>query len=131
MTGLIISGAVYWFACTNLRYKPASDYMMVKNLLLGIKYAFKLILETSKANFAVFRIVMGRKINIRPQLVYFRTDLRKNVALVALASSINLTPGTVTVDLDDGLFCIHCLDAKFAEGISDSVLVRHLSKMER
>ena len=128
--GVIISIAVYWFACSHMRYKPATDLKLLRNMLLGIRYAFILVWETSKANAAVFRIVFGRTIEIEPRLIYFRTKLRTNVAQVALANSMTLTPGTITVALNDGLFCVHCLSGKMAEGIEDSVFVRELLKFE-
>jgi multicomponent Na+:H+ antiporter subunit E len=130
VTGVIISIAVYRFACVHMRYKPATDRKLLRNMLRGIRYAFILIWETSKANVAVFRIVFSRTIEIEPRLIYFRTNLRTNVARVALANSITLTPGTITVALNDGLFCVHCLSGKMAEGLEDSVFIRELQKFE-
>jgi multicomponent Na+:H+ antiporter subunit E len=62
--------------------------------------------------------------------VYFRTALKSNVARVALAISIGLTPGNIVVTLEDDLFCMHCLDKQFAEGAENSVFVRNLLKFE-
>ena len=129
-TGIIISAVVYRFACVHMRYKPATDRKLLRNMLRGIRYAFILIWETSKANVAVFRIVFSRTIEIEPRIIYFRTKLRTNVARVALANSITLTPGTITVALNDDLFCVHCLSGKIAEGIENSVFVRELLKFE-
>ena len=129
-TGVILSAVVYRFACVHMRYRRATDYKLLRRVFLGIRYAFVLVLETAKANITVLRIVFSRKIDIRPRLIYFRTNLRTNSAQAALASSITLTPGSITVALDDGLFCVHCLDGKFAEGIEDSVFIRQLLKIE-
>ena len=128
--GVIVSIAVYWFACSHMRYKPATDRKLLRNLLRGIRYALILVGETAKANAAVFRIVFSRTIEIEPRLVFFRTKLKTNVARVALANSITLTPGTITVALNDDLFCVHCLSGKMAEGIEDSIFVRELQKFE-
>ena len=130
VAGFIVSTAVYIFACHHMRYKPATDLKILRNLLLGLRYVLILILETAKANIAVFRIIFKRVIVVEPQLVYFRTNLRTNIARVALANSITLTPGTITVALNDGLFCVYCLNSKIAEDLKDSVFVRQLKKLE-
>ena len=113
-----------------MRYKPASDLKMLRNLALGIQYAVILVWETARANIAVFKIVFKRTIEVEPRLIYFRTNLRTNIARTTLANSITLTPGTITVALNDDLFCVFCLKSNMAEGIADSVFVQHLKKLE-
>ena len=67
---------------------------------------------------------------IDPVVVRFRTDLKSKAAKVALANSITLTPGTITVDLEGDELIIHALDAELVEGIDESIFVRLLRKME-
>ena len=50
--------------------------------------------------------------------------------LVLLANSITLTPGTITVALEDNEYTVHCLDRRFGEGLADSSFVRLLHKIE-
>ncbi|MBQ8547563.1 MAG: Na+/H+ antiporter subunit E, partial [Lachnospiraceae bacterium] len=57
--------------------------------------------------------------------------LKTDLARTVLANSITLTPGTITVELTEDEFKVHCLDKEMAEGIEDSVFVRLLLKMER
>ena len=130
LTGIIISAVVYRFACAHMRYKLVFDLKLMRKLLQCIRYALILVWETAKANIFVFRIVFSRTIKVEPRIIYFRTGLKTNAARAILASSITLTPGTITVALDEGLFCIHCLDGKLAEKIEDSVFVRQLLKIE-
>ena len=66
-----------------------------------------------------------------PQLVQFDVDLKKNRHLVALANSITLTPGTITVDLHDNHFTVHALDASMVDGLDDGVFVQQLMDMEK
>jgi len=47
-----------------------------------------------------------------------------------LANSITLTPGTITVSLDDDEYTIHCLDASLAEGLENSEFEKALMKLE-
>ena len=128
--GIIISAAVYWFACSHLRYKPASDIILLKNFLIGLQYVVILVWETAKANVAVFRIVFNRTIRVDPCIIYFNANLKTNIARVVLANSITLTPGTITITLNDDLFCVHCLNREMAQSMEDSVFVRQLRKFE-
>ncbi|MCD6415501.1 MAG: Na+/H+ antiporter subunit E [Planctomycetes bacterium] len=69
-----------------------------------------------KANLEVAYLVLHPDMPIRPGIVKVRTSLRTRVAITALANSITLTPGTLTVDADeDGTLYVHWIDVKFAE----------------
>ena len=50
--------------------------------------------------------------NINPRIVHFRTRLSSKFARVILANSITLTPGTLTLDLDEDHLVVHWVDAK-------------------
>ncbi len=52
----------------------------------------------------------------KPALVRFKTDLKTKQARVVLANSITLTPGTITVTLEEDEYVVHCLDKELAEG---------------
>lgn len=41
-----------------------------------------------------------------------------------------MTPGTITVTLTENEYMVHCLDKELAEGISSSVFVELLKKIE-
>ena len=47
-----------------------------------------------------------------------------------LANSITLTPGTITVDLKDGEYLVHCYDKSMGDGIDESGFVTLLRKLE-
>lgn len=129
--GVAIAGAMYWFICRFLDYKPGYDILLCKKAPLLIHYGITLIIEILKANGTVFRMIYSAKYQLEPAIVYFKTDLRTTFAQVLLANSITLTPGTITISLSDGVYTVHCLDKELAEGISSSVFVRLLEKIER
>lgn len=62
-------------------------------------------------------IVSRRRLTIRPRVFTYTTALQSEVARVALANSITLTPGTHCVDLRGDELTIHCLDPTFAESL--------------
>ena len=67
---------------------------------------------------------------MEPVIVKFRTSLKKEVTRVILANSITLTPGTITVSLEEDELTVHCLDKSLAEGMEDSIFVKMLEKMD-
>jgi multicomponent Na+:H+ antiporter subunit E len=77
--------------------------------LLGI-YLLVIIFKMYAASFKVlYNIIRG---DINPRIVHFRTRLRSDLARVILANSITLTPGTITLHLDDDHLIVHWLDAQ-------------------
>lgn len=61
-----------------------------------------------KANVDVMYRALHPKLPIRPGIVKIKTNLKTDSAITALANSITLTPGTMTMDLtDDGFLYIH------------------------
>lgn len=70
--------------------------------------------EMLKANVDVAYRVAHPKLPINPGIVKVKTTLKSDAGLTFLANSITLTPGTLTVDLDEenGYLYIHWIDVK-------------------
>ncbi len=67
--------------------------------LIMLVYTIPLFLEMVKANFDVaYRVITGR---IEPAIVKITPDLKTDLGITILANSITLTPGTLTVEVDD------------------------------
>ena len=66
-----------------------------------------------KANLDVVYRALHPKMPIKPGIVKIKTTLKSESGITALANSITLTPGTLTVDLtDDGYLYIHWINVK-------------------
>lgn len=128
--GVVIAGVMYLFICKFLCYSPKYELFFLKKFPLLIQYVFTLVIEIIKANLAVFRLIYTAEYELEPAIVHFQTDLRSTFARVLLANSITLTPGTITVSLQDDHYMVHCLDKELAEGIASSVFVKLLKKIE-
>jgi len=75
----------------------------------------------AKANLDVaWRVITGR---INPGIVRFNPDLRTDGGRTFLANSITLTPGTLTMDVDDatGDFFVHWINVTDASPTADAV----------
>ena len=67
---------------------------------------------------------------MQPKLASFKTKLSTRGARVMLADSITLTPGTITVSLQDDTYLVHCLDESMEDGLYDSSFEKHLHEIE-
>ena len=66
-----------------------------------------------KANLDVVYRALHPKMPINPGIVKIKTELTTESGITALANSITLTPGTLTVDLtDDGFLYVHWINVK-------------------
>ena len=82
---------IFWF----LIYVPVFFYYVVK------------------ANLDVVYRALHPQMPIKPGIVKIKTKLKTASGITALANSITLTPGTLTVDLtDDGYLYIHWINVK-------------------
>ncbi len=129
--GAVIAGAMYWFLCRFLDYKPAYDLLFCKRAFLLIQYLITLIVEILKANVTVFKMIYSAEYELEPAIVHFKTDLKTTFARVLLADSITLTPGTITVALEGDEYTVHCLDKELAEDLDSSIFVKLLEKIEK
>ena len=128
--GVIIAGVLYAFVCRFLDYYTKKDLLLMRKLPYILAYILILIWEIIKANMDAIRLSLSVRNEVDPVIVRFRTDLKSRAARVALANSITLTPGTITVSLEGNKLVVHCLDKSFSKGLKDSSFVHILRRME-
>ena len=74
-----------------------------------------------RANLQVVYLVLHPEMPIEPGIVKVRTTLRNPSAITALANSITLTPGTLTVDANtQGELYVHWLKVETADEVEAS-----------
>ena len=74
----------------------------------------------------VLRIVFDPQLPIDPQLIRQTVRLPNEAARVGYANSISITPGTLTVDLDDDGVTVHALAPELASELLDGSLAREI-----
>lgn len=92
-------------------------------------YWLWLLQEIVKANIEVARAVLQPD-RIRPDVVVVPMELRSAVAKVTYANSITLTPGTVTLLLEDDRVEVHALLESTAEGTKSRAMERKIAWLE-
>ncbi|SES65698.1 Na+/H+ antiporter subunit E [Anaerobranca gottschalkii] len=78
-----------------------------------------LIKDMIIANIQVAKIVLSPKMPISPGIVTFKTKLKSPLARTLLANSITLTPGTLTIDVDEDIFVVHYLTEQNAVDVQN------------
>jgi len=99
----------FWFA--DLFIQHPKNFFQIKRFLYLLLYIPIFIFYCILANFDVAYRVLHPKLPIRPGIVKVKTTLTTTIGRVALANSITLTPGTLTVELtDDGYLYVHWIN---------------------
>ena len=128
--GIVIAALIFAFICKFMDYSLQKEIVLYKRSLHLFHYFCVLIVEIIKANLAVIHMILTNKEIMEPVIVRFRTNLKTEFARVLLANSITLTPGTITVTLEENEYTVHCLDNSLADGMEDSIFVKMLEKIE-
>lgn len=131
LIGLVITGLIYAFICRFMDYSPSNDLYFAKEAFKLLRYLLVLIWEILKANIATIGKILRFGREAEPVIVTFDAELKTELGRVLLANSITLTPGTITVALEDNHYTVHCLDKRFGEGLDSSVFVRMIADMEK
>lgn len=128
--GLVIAGAIFWFTCKFMDYSVEKERQNLKKIPKFFHYVYVLVKEIVKANVAVIHLILSEKEEVEPVLVSFRSHMKTPSGRAFLANAITLTPGTITVSLEEDEYTVHCLDESLAEGMDDSVFVKLLNELE-
>lgn len=129
--GVVIAALMFAFTCKFMDYSLEKEKNVLRKSLGFGKYVIVLVLEIVKANFAVMHMILSEREELEPVLVSFESDMKTPTGRAFLANAITLTPGTITVALEESEYVVHCLDVGLAEGMDDSVFVEMLSKLEQ
>ena len=128
--GIGVSAALFAFICRFMDYSFQKELLFYKKAPLFVKYIFLLVREIVKANFGVIRMILSQREEIQHTLAEFHTDLKTATGKAFLANAITLTPGTITVALEENKYTVHCLDESLAEGMNDSQFLEYIKKLE-
>lgn len=134
---IVIAGAFISFMLDVFIRKVLRLNLTVSNLFMAVKilphillYVIVLLVEIIRANFAITKLVLSPHLDVEPCLVKFKTPLKTEAARVALANSITLTPGTITVSLEGSSLLVHALNREIADGLEGSIFEKLLARME-
>lgn len=114
VAGAVVSLLVALFTARFYIHEDAFYLFMPKRLGNLVLYVFIFFKELIKANLDVAKRALNPKLPLNPGIVKVPVELKSEYGLAALANSITLTPGTITMDIVEengkNYFYIHWID---------------------
>ena len=98
--------------------------------LSALGYAPWLLREVVLANVSLARLVWSPSLDISPRMVHLHHELKSSFAIATYINSITLTPGTVTVDVDEDELIVHALTKDAASDLLAGDMHEHIERME-
>ncbi len=84
-----------------------------------------------KANIDVAKRILSPKLPIAPRIVRVTGTQKTDLCRVIFANSITLTPGTVSLDLDEEEIVVHALTKEAADDVQSGDMDRRVAALER
>ncbi|MGD9964323.1 MAG: Na+/H+ antiporter subunit E [Candidatus Izemoplasmatales bacterium] len=91
---------------------------------------FVLIFNIAKSNIEVAKMVLSKKMPINPGFVTIKNPLKKELNQALFANAITLTPGTLTVDMNDEEIVVHGLVQDSVKNLDGSSLEKAFMALE-
>jgi multicomponent K+:H+ antiporter subunit E len=118
--GHVLLGAALGVGIPYLTRRFWPEPLVIRRPLRVVEYVAVVTWDIVVANVQVAAIILGPRSRLHPAFVRVPLDLRTDFAVTVLASTVTLTPGTVSVEIeDDGaggralvFHALRCLDAE-------------------
>ena len=94
-------------------------FLLSQSPIRFIRYFFWLLWQIINSAIYVSKVTLFHRDEIKPTVVWFKVDYDNPLAIAMLANSITLTPGTITIDIKDGVYSVHALTQETADGLLD------------
>lgn len=95
-----------------------------------IVYLPWLLWEIVKSNIAVTKVILSPRMPLSIGVITTPGSQRSDLGLTIYANSITLTPGTVTLGIEDGVLSVHALTADAAEGVASGEMDHRVAAVE-
>lgn len=136
LIGLVSCGIIAKLCISSLWVSGRDNERMYSIIDTGLwaftKYGFWLLIEIIKASLDVAKAVLSPKMKINPQIIEFDCRYQNPMAISMLINSIILTPGTVTLDVENNChFVVHALTDDAAKGLIEGSMQRKIAELFR
>jgi multicomponent Na+:H+ antiporter subunit E len=128
LMGVALAILLGWWATTVLWVGDAPT-LSPRQLLRLIPYLVELGVAIVRAAAHVAVLVLTPSLPINPVTLTHRTRLTRRVSRVALANSMTLTPGTLSVELDGEMLTVHALAPEFADPLMSGALEARVARV--
>ena len=117
LTGTVIAALITGLSQRLVDSGSQSDLIFTPRSLLSLLRHLRVFaLALIQANLDMARRVLSPSLPIDPAVVEVETTLQSTLGKLVLANSITLTPGTLTVDLQQNRLLVHWIDTAVLAG---------------
>ncbi len=92
-------------------------------------FALSMVWEIIKANIDVARIVTRPALHIEPRIFQYKSRLRGDLEKALFTYCINITPGTVVVDIQGDTYFVHGLAPHHQNGLAEGACERLVAQL--
>ena len=115
----VLSSALVAFISHDFLFTDIRSKGKLREAANFLRYVPWLLYQILIANIHIAYLVLHPRMAtiIDPHIIRFRTRLKKDLAIVTFANSITLTPGTITILIQDDIFYVHGIDQRVIVGL--------------
>ncbi|MEK4487548.1 Na+/H+ antiporter subunit E [Psychrobacillus sp. FSL H8-0484] len=123
------SGFIVGIVIVFLMHRFFGSQFYLRRLFSIIKLVFIFISELATSSVLISRQILSPKLNIKPGIFTYKTELRGDWEITTLAMLLTLTPGSVVMEVspEGNMFYIHAMDIEK----SKADVLRSLTKFEK
>ncbi|MDG0995609.1 MAG: Na+/H+ antiporter subunit E [Gammaproteobacteria bacterium] len=126
--GLLSSGLVSLLAVKLGLFSQNGQRLQI-NLRLP-RYLPFLFKEIWQSNLHVAALILHPKLPIQPQTLRYQAHQKTDSGLAVHANSITLTPGTISVDINNNEILVHAISDTTAAGVKSGSIDKQVCKLE-
>jgi multicomponent Na+:H+ antiporter subunit E len=124
VTGVLVAWMIVFYNYDLTFHNDELSSFRIEKVKAFILLIFLLIFGIVKSNIEVAKIVLNPRLPISPGFVTIRQPLKKDINRALYANSITLTPGTLTVDMDEDGILVHGLIEENVKSLENSAIER-------
>ncbi|MGM0525746.1 MAG: Na+/H+ antiporter subunit E [Pseudomonadota bacterium] len=130
--GVLLLGVIFSLLVPILLSPAWPTFARVKKPHLAVVYFFILLFDIIVANFKVAALIIRRPRSIKPALLVFPLDMKEELPVTILASTITLTPGTVSCEITRGRkgILIHAFSEDDPEQVIETIRNRYERRLK-
>ncbi|SFR60532.1 multisubunit potassium/proton antiporter, PhaE subunit (TC 2.A.63.1.1) [Pseudidiomarina maritima] len=130
--GLVLLGCILAVAIPLYTNRGRDFPAKIHKPLKAIEYFFLLLVDILISNLNIAAIILMPSRRIKPALIEYPLDIVGEVPITVLASTISLTPGTITAEIrrDGRALMIHALNVEDHEKLIASIKQRYEMRLK-
>jgi multicomponent K+:H+ antiporter subunit E len=130
--GLLVLGIILAFAIPLYTSRGSDFHVRVARPFKALEYCFIVVVDIVISNFSIAAIILSPRRRIYPAWVEYPLNLEGELPITILASTISLTPGTISTEFshDGRTLLIHSLNVSDADAMIAKIRQRYENRLK-